>query len=80
MSENEQTRYRDDLIRARMSARNITVEKLKELSGVAAFTITQARKGRNVNVDSLRRIAVHLDLPMRDIFDFEQNDHQAHVA
>lgn len=65
--------YRDDLIRAEMAAQRITVERLAEMARekgtpVSAETISRARKGANLSIDTLTIIASLLLIPTDQLF------------
>lgn len=60
--------YRSDLIKGKMAQLDISVEQLAEKSNLAPNTISKARNGGNVTVETLTVIAENLQLPLDELF------------
>lgn len=62
--------YRDDKIRAAMGAKDWSIEILAEKSGVGVQTISLIRKGgANVKLETMKKVADALGIPMADLFE-----------
>ena len=66
----EPLKYRADLIRGEMAAKEITVEKLAEKAGVAPNTVSAIRNGNpKVGLPSLYAVVTALGLTLREVFE-----------
>jgi hypothetical protein len=66
-----QLRYRNDIIVWRMEQLGWTVDSFSAESKKSTKTISVARTGQNLNVDTLAEIAQLLGLRMKFLFDFD---------
>lgn len=57
-----------DKLRGMIKDMPITHEKLSQLSGVSTATISAAQNQRRVSIESAKKIAAALDVPVRDLF------------
>jgi len=65
--------YRDDLIRAKKAAKNLTLEQLEEKTGLNKNTISDICNGKqSIELPSLAKVAKALDLPLSVLFDTNQ--------
>jgi transcriptional regulator with XRE-family HTH domain len=69
MEQSDQILYRSDLIRAAMAAQLLTNEAVAEMAGLSTETISRAKKGDNLSIETMRKIAVALRLEMVALFE-----------
>jgi DNA-binding Xre family transcriptional regulator len=60
--------YRFDLIKGKMAQLDKTVEMLGDETGLSPDTIVRVRKGENVAVETLKKVAEALDLSLPELF------------
>lgn len=65
--------YRNDLIKGAMAQKDITKERLKELTGLSTDTLRRIRQGEtNITLSNLMTVAAALELPMQQLFEPKQ--------
>jgi transcriptional regulator with XRE-family HTH domain len=63
-------KYRNDLIKGAMAEKDITRDRLKELTGLSTDTLRRIRKGEtNITLTHLISVATALDLSMQKLFE-----------
>ena len=63
-------KYRNDLIKGAMAEKDITKDRLKELTGLSTDTLRRIRQGEtNITLTNLIAVAEALDLSMQKLFE-----------